>query len=294
MRSDKTQGHHMAGILLLLGLAASLLSVNVQAEPSDGVPLTVLTPRPRARWLEHVNLGARTAYLFLDDDIRTPQDTNRDGEITANEVLAVSYMGSINQLEVDQWIIPSRLYAQIEFSRYCGLELGWEDYEVRTSTYWDGHSDGAFSLAGPLLGIYAKYANRTRFSPYVQAGVVWFGVNFSPDLRWTVMMDEETFQNWLAAGAPETWFDGVRQHLDTGDAIGTLLMAGCEVYLTESFSLEVFVRAIDVDVYGHWYNTRLFFEDGNPAGERRLSQENGTYRFPMSTTAFGLGIQYSF
>jgi opacity protein-like surface antigen len=259
-----------------------------------GTPYRLQEQPSTSEWFTHIRIGTRLSHAELDDDKRRPSDRNADGDISPDEVLAVSYMGSITELEVEQLYIPTQFYVQWEVSPYWGIETGWDHLKTDTWTYWDGHTDGSFFLSGLHLGVYGRYPNRTRFTPYVEAGITWFSTDFNAEEQWTVMMDDETYTEWMEAGSPAEWFDGRQQHLNTDDAFGTVVMAGCEMAITETLSLELFARYINVDVYAHWTNTQLVFSDENPDGVRQESTDNGIFRYPLTTTALGLGIQYSF
>ncbi|NQU39102.1 MAG: hypothetical protein HQ523_04035 [Lentisphaerae bacterium] len=295
MPTTKTATLRTRMALALIGAALAHLPLSgVHAAPPTATPEYRTDTRTSGDWWEPMRVGLRVGYTSLDDHSRIPEDSNADGMISADEVLAVSYMGSITELDAEQWYLPTDLYVQWELSPYWGLELGWDHLKAKTSTYWDGHSDGSFFLSGPHLGLYAAYANRTRFTPYVQAGIVYYSARFNPEEQWTVLMDDEVYAEWLAAGSPETWFDGRQQRLEADDAYGTFMMAGCEIALTETLSLEAFFKCVEMEVYAHWQNSQLFFDEAHPNGERRDTLDNGFFRYPASTTLIGLGIQYRF
>ena len=120
------------------------------------------------RILSHIEIGLRTSYLTLDE---TEYHYDAAGEIVDG------YLGSITELKAEQDYSPM-LYANITYSDWLSLQIGYERYEVRTGRFWDDETDGSFQFSGPSVLLQLRYANQTRFTPYVGAGVAMLDVDF--------------------------------------------------------------------------------------------------------------------
>ena len=214
----------------------------------------------------HARLGTRWLHVALLDDKRKPQDTNGDGAITDPEILAVSYMGSINQLDVVQDDWPDKVFAQWEFCRYVGVEVSYEHIQAKTVTYWDGHTDGTFDLQGPMFSLYGALPNRTPFTPRAGVGVGFLSTYFDYNPAWH--------------NAP-----GITQYLDTDDASALIFYVGCSARLVKHLSLDIYARQMNTHVDAHYYMT-------SPEGA--LLDNRGWFNYPMENRAIGVGLRLEF
>jgi hypothetical protein len=217
----------------------------------------------------HLKIGTRITHQILLDAERTPRDDNGDGTISGDELLRVSFLGSIYKFDVQQNYAPFSPYAQWLVTDNWGVEVGWEHLRAKTYTWWDGHTDGTFDLRGPVLALFAHYRNDTRFTPSAGIGLALLGTKFDHDPDWEVVRQGPLIIN---------------QRIETSDTQGFALFAACEVDVTDNLAAEFYCRYLNVSFDGHY----TISVGGNVIDDR------GITTYPMSSVCFGLGVSYAF
>jgi hypothetical protein len=251
-------------------------------------PAQALEPATDAAWWQatltylgrHVRIGTRWIRTDLTDDKRTPTDSNGNGKFDDSEVLSVSYMGSIVGLQEvnDDW--PDKVFVQWAFNDYVGIETSYEHFQARTITFWDGHTDGAFDLRGPLLSLYGTLPNRTRFTPRLGVGMVFLDTEFIYDPGWH---SNPIAGQSLTTDETTSWA-GTRLGYDI---TGWACYLGCDIRLVEHWALEFYARQMYVhDLEAHY---TLW-----PANYPQNIDDRGFYHFPMDNRAIGIGLRCSF
>ncbi|MEM7396433.1 MAG: outer membrane beta-barrel protein, partial [Verrucomicrobiota bacterium] len=216
-----------------------------------------------ATW--NFEVGTRMTYFSLSDDSSD------------------SFLGSINKLEGETSYNPFKVFAQVTFKKYFGAELSWDKMEAETRTR-DGKSDGTLDMSGPILMLNARYPNRTAFTPYAGIGLAFMSSDFSETHHWRLGYPNVAL--WRAAGSPTTddrTFMGRTREMNVDDDTGVVLYLGCFWNFHPDWSVDVFIRSIDVTAEAEFVG----FQDGEPV--RMIPG-----KFPMKNTAFGLGIRHHF
>jgi TolB-like protein/outer membrane protein W len=257
---------------------------SVSDTPPKTVPYRMVKPAFFQLIQDHVSLGARITHYSLIDDSELNYDDN--GKFTEG------YLGSIAYLDANQNYVPT-IYANITITEWFALQLAWERFEIETSTYWDGHSDGTFNMRGPSLTAQLRYANHTKFTPYAGAGIVMLNVDFDMEGWWHNGFSGETgeeaqqaYDNWIASGAPEWPNGGYQRNLTVDDDITfkPIIQGGCLWDISDHFALDLDLRYMNFDnslnynlsKYGHVFSDR------------------GSSDFPMSAWMVDLGLVVSF
>lgn len=229
---------------------------------------------------DHIEIGLRTSYLGLDES---------EYHYDAEGVIVDGYLGSITELKGEQNYNPT-LYANITYSDWLSLQLGYERYEVRTGRYWDDDTDGSFRFSGPSLILQLRYANQTRFTPYAGAGVAMLNVDFDMIGWWHNGFGGTdalvNYSNWRDSGSPQWPNGGYQRNLKVVDdfVFKPVWQLGCQCRLTEHISLDLDGRYITLDSKLDYTLERY----GNVIDDR------GTSRFPMESWIVDLGILWCF
>jgi len=253
-------------VLMCLAGAAPAAQPVSPTSPQRGTAIGRAWEATRHYLAEHVEIGSRWTHFSLHDDKRTPEDTNGNGEIDDDELLAVSFLGSIIELDPQNSDRLDRLFLQWSVNRYWGFELTYDEIRAKTYTFWDGHTDGTFELQGPILTVYGEVTMWNRITPRAGVGVAFFDGNFDHDPLWR-----------HAAGLLQT--------MDTENSTGIVYLLGCEIALNAHWALDLYARHTDAHIDAHY---TIAWEDGTVFDDR------GVTRFPMTNRAFGLGLVYSF
>jgi len=167
-----------------------------------------------------------------------------------------SFVGSITELreEQDQW--PNKLFVQYGLSPYVWAGLSYDHLRARA---WDsGGGDGSIDMQGVMPYVAARWANRTRWTPYAEAGLVYYRTSFDSD------------PNWANNGQREFALD---------NTCGYALALGCDCALTRNWSAGLYGRYTYAKVNGS------FFDFG---------QDLQDFTFPVSHWTYGVGAKHAF
>lgn len=224
---------------------------------------------------DHLKVGFRPVFVDLTDATRNPVDSNSNGKIDGNELLAVSYLGSIYKLDQAQdYLLPS-LYARWMFTDWVGVDLSYENIRADAINYWSvvsGNppiSDGRFHLSGPVVSVILQYPNGTIFTPAAGAGIAFLSSDFDEDPYWHGVVNDV----------------GIRQFIDTDNDVGFSVFGACDARLSDTISILVYLRYMAASVDAHYY-----IED--TAGN--ITDDRGITKFPFDSIGYGAGIQYNF
>ena len=217
----------------------------------------------------HLTIGYRPIYVHLQDSSRTPVDNNKNGQIDADELLRVSYLGSITGLQSQQDYFRSAIFARWDFWNYCGVEMTWEHIQAKTFNFWSKGTDGTFDMSGPMLAAVLQYPNESIFTPRVGAGVAFLSSTFNMDPYWHGTVVEAGIRNWLT----------------TQNDPGYVVMGACDVDLGPAWALTFYARYMQAHIDGHYW---LTYSDGT------MLQDRGVTRFPMDSVAYGAGLEFRF
>lgn len=187
-----------------------------------------------------LEVGARILYIKLLEDKK-------------GEPFAGSFIGSVNQLEAKQNYFPMP-YVQYVYS-WWGLGLSWHQFEFEARD--PGGSDGTATLNGPLFYAMARFTNETRFTPFAEMGMALYSATFDAEPNWAQ-----------------------RNRFDLEDSNGFYVAAGCRAQLTENWSVEAYLRRMNVDVDGTYRN----LVDGRQQ----------SFTFTATHIAAGFGACYTF
>jgi hypothetical protein len=264
MRFARYTMHRLAGLLLL----ASSSTLVAQSSYEEWVA------KANRACADHLRLGLRIQTIKLTDGERTPRDSSGNGQIDGEEILDVSYLGSITSLPLESEFAVAP-YAQWFFNDYFGLELSWDRYAAEAQTYynqdtgWDGHVDGVLSVSGPsLIGLFA-YPNQSRITPQLGAGLAWLMLDFDMD---------EGFHN---GGG-----DYRRTIEPTDDSmLAWVVQAVVEFSYTENIKFDAYFRHLEAEV------DMLFYLSHGGVIDRGYPVKAV---FPMSSNMFGIGLKYAF
>ncbi|MBI3987248.1 MAG: hypothetical protein HY343_10025 [Lentisphaerae bacterium] len=203
------------------------------------------------------------------------------------------FMGFIDVLEEEQDLWPTKVFAQWLFTPYVGLELTWDQVAAKLWNSEDiPHDDGMLSLRGPIVTLFGQYPNETIFTPYAGVGAGWFLADFDPNPIWhngfgyEMTWDQAVadYEAWRAAGSPEWPNNGYQRILEPEDTYGLVLTAGSSIGINRRWAADLYLRYMWADVDAH-YTRRVFGE---------VIDDRGTFTFPLSNFAAGLGVKYLF
>ncbi|MBL7077176.1 MAG: hypothetical protein ISS31_06880 [Kiritimatiellae bacterium] len=196
-----------------------------------------------------LEIGLRSSYFQLHDSTRGPDN---------------HFLGSLDELIEKQNYVPLP-FVNIRFGKYWALGLGYEEMRARTWSRPDsvdgeiGHSDGTIEVSGPWISIQCYYPNRSRYTPFAEAGLLLYNAHF------------DHLDAWRNARGD------VNSHiLDIDDENGYRLGLGCDITLTEDWSLVVTVERTYLEVDATYY---LY---GDVADE---------VVFPLDNTRYGIGVK---
>ncbi len=234
----------MVGLVLVGGLLAVGSAAVADETAKDGKTWSsCLTDR--------VEVGTRVTYFKLEDDQKNAEATSKaEG----------SFYGSITELDAQQNYIPLKLFVDYKFTKYVGAEVTVDEIQADTITRSDGHNDGTVDMWGPIVSLFGRYPNSTRFIPYAGAGMVYF---------WSDFKEEESWKHG----------NGNDQTFDLDDSTGWVAYGGVSAKVTGRWFADLYVRHMDIDVDGTHYNH---------------GRNTGVFTFPMSNDAVGLGVRYIF
>ncbi len=205
----------------------------------------------------HFRAGIRTLNISLKET----QRGRKDGDAYVG-----TYMGSIMEIEgeTDGGLTPAFIQVRpLPIPVWIGVTR--DRLSAKTLDY-DGsgaaQSDGSIELSsGWAPYVQITWPNRTRFTPYVEAGRFNYDVDFKES------------KGWSAGGS---------RFVEVGDSVkGSEYAAGATIRLWKHLSVDFFMRKMSIDdVTGDWY-----FGGG---------MRGGDVIFPLSYTAYGFGLAGEF
>jgi hypothetical protein len=205
----------------------------------------------------HFKAGVRSLNISL-------KETQRGSKVGSKYV--DTYMGSIMEIEEDSDGGLNRVFLQVRplpVPVWIGvtrdrLSATTVDYDKRGLAQTDGSIELSSSWA-PYVQV--AWPNRTRLTPYVEAGWVDYDVEFNES---------------------EGWSDGGNRFVEVKDSVkGSEYAAGATIRLWKHLSVDFYMRKMSIDdVTGDWYYGR---------GIR-----GGDVIFPLSYTAYGFGVVAEF
>lgn len=226
----------------------------------------------------HVEMGLRVTHFRLRT--REKHEYDDDGRFTGG------FMGSINRLSERQDYRPLPVL-RIRINDTLGMQLGYTRFDVKTSTYWSGHSDGTFRLRGPTLKLFARHVLPSGLEPYAAAGIARLNASFRHDELWHHGFspnDPSTYEAWVDAGRPAWPNGGYRRTISPKDTTAWIFSGGSRYPIADNWNLDVGLRymvaEIDADFHLSWYETRR--------------QDRGRYTFPMDNWSFLFSVSYDF
>lgn len=182
-----------------------------------------------------------------------------------------SYFGTITEITEEQDGLPNKAYVQYRlFKSPVWLGVSYDHLSAKTQDNVDIDGDGIYDLKGSdgseeiqglIPYLQAAWDNKTRFSPYVQAGFGFYQAKFNPN----------------------SWGNNRQRYVEaTGNVTGIELAGGLNIRLYKNLSADIFAKTMKVeDITGDWY-----YNYGRNYG--------GPFIMTMSYTAFGAGLNYRF
>ena len=170
-----------------------------------------------------------------------------------------SFMGSIDKLKDEQDGTPNKLFIQYRLVK-SPFWIGVSYDHVRAKTFDEGGTDGSVDLEGYVPYVQARWENRTRVVPYVEAGLAFYDASF----------DEAA-----------SWYANGRRTVTLDDSVmGKEIAGGAAVRIYKGLSIDFYAQYMDVeDVNGAYYI---------------LGNRGGDAIFTMSHVMYGIGAQYQF
>jgi hypothetical protein len=235
----------------------------------------------RKQITDHLEFGIRIDHFKLINDSERHFDSSGS--------LSEGYLGSITDLREDQNYAPT-LYANILFSDWLALNIGYERYTIETVTYWDGHSDGAFDFSGPSFSAQFRYPNRGEFTPYAGLGFVMLDAEFTEEGWWHNGFGgtdaAANYQAWISSGAPAWPNGGYRRNLEIHDDLvfKLALQGGCHWQAMDYVSVNLGLRYVNLDSKLDYTLSRY----------GTVFSDRGTSKFPMEVWTVDLGVVFNF
>lgn len=192
------------------------------------------------------------------------------------------FMGTIDHLDEEQDLMPNRLFVDWLFSPYWGIELTWDELQMSTITVADGHDDGTLIADGPIFTVFGRYPNHSTVTPFAGMGLAFLSGSFDPETWWRLHYPGRDY--WDSIGSPVTPLGGVTKDVSVEDTVAFVLTGGCDVALTEHFSASIYARLM----WGELDAEYKILRNGE------VSEERGTFGFPIDNIALGVGIKYRF
>jgi opacity protein-like surface antigen len=225
-----------------------------------------------------LELGVGVNHVRLRETTR--REFNNEGVFTGG------FLGSIDQLHVQQRGILAPI-VRLKFNENFGFQLGYRSYGARTTTFWNGHSDGSFQVNGPTLELFAKTKPIAGFSPYGAVGIAVLNGNFNHDELWHngfSPLNPDAYRGWVNAGRPAWPNGGYRRTIDVDNTTALLLTGGCMYHINDQWKIDLSVQYMKADVDANYYLSWY--------GENRRDQ--GDFTIPMSNLNATLAVVYRF
>ena len=214
-------------------------------------------------------LGTRVTWFSLMDDKHT---------------LDEAFLGNLDQLDDNQDLAPYKLFAQYWFCDWGGVELGWDKVsaDVVNEPTKGAVSDGTVEMSGPMLSLMARLPTSYIYTPYAGLGVALWSASFD-HAAWH-HYGYESPEAYASAPEPRNKPQGGKiRDIDVEDAIGLVLTAGCDVYLTKNWSVDLYARYLDIAADAEYQLT---------IGDTPHNHDEGS--FPLEHVALGAGVKYTF
>jgi opacity protein-like surface antigen len=213
---------------------------------------------------DRLELGTRVSYyMFVDDS---------------------TDIGSIDTIEEEQDLAPFDLFLRYKVSEYWGFEITRDAIAGESQNSNQGGSDGVFELDGPIISVFGRYPNESRYTPYFGAGIALFSGDFDAEDWWALGYEREDYYN---KGQPDRPLNGIRTRvMDVDDTTGLALYAGCDTRLWENVFVDFVVRYVNADTEAT-FSTLL---GGKPA----YGSPKGPYDLDMSYLSLNIGAKYVF
>lgn len=205
-----------------------------------------------------VEIGARIGAFRLRDRRRSgPRGYD-------NRNLQVNYIGSVWGLDEEQDSLP-RPFIRLLLGPYGGFGLGFDRIRASTVDWGDEEksyraTDGDLVIQGPMVFGFARFPNASAWTPFAEAGFVFYRADFRADPEWL-------------AHSPGRRFTA-------GDTSGVTLALGCDYALGDRWAASAFWRW----QRGANAEATAYFPPYRP--------RSGS--FPMDYNMAGIGLYYSF
>ena len=202
--------------------------------------------------LNGLEIGTRIIGVSLLEDTKgTGTDTRDD-----------NFLGSIDQLDVDQNYAPTRLYAQYFFSDYVGAGISYDKVEADAGD--SRGSDGMLGIQGAIIYLVGRYPTESGFTPFAEAGVGLYHSSFDENADWE---DDGDY----------------KRYMDVDDPTALVLGLGCDYAITATLSVNLYTRLVtNTDMDADHYNSKA------PSTPRQSGDFNLDY------VGYGIGIKYAF
>ncbi len=269
---------------LKLAITAALTGMSPASPAHAGAPPSHEWPRRLStdgftNFLEHhIEVGFQISGFRLKEPKR--REFNVDGQFTGG------FLGSIDRLNEQQRLVPTP-FLRLKFHEYGGIHVGYTAVRARTTTYWDGHSDGTFDLGGPTFELFVRYKLPNDFAPYAAIGIALLSANFKHDELWHngfSPANPQAYRDWVGAGRPAWPNGGYKRTIRVGNTTAWMLSGGCAYYLTEHWVVDLGIQytaaEVEANYYLSWYDT--------------IRRDQGDFTIPMDNWSLLLRMGYDF
>lgn len=190
------------------------------------------------------------------------------------------FVGSINKLGEDQDFSPFKLFVVGKVNPRWGLELTRDEIRAEARNSFNSDSDGTFVLGGPIVTVFRRFPNQSRWTPYAGLGLAFFSGSFDHSAWWRNGYQNES--DYIALGPAPRFGKTRRMALD--DARGIVVCGGCSVQLRERLYGDITLRSLSVDSAASF----------SASLGRRVVRREGSFHIPFDHLALGLGVKYVF
>jgi hypothetical protein len=203
-----------------------------------------------------LSIGARMTHFWLEDD-RRATDHGYD-----NLNLAGNFLGSLWGLDARQHYFPNPFLEYRVVSAF-GVGVAYDQERAKTLDWGDAAQtitvgDGDVEIRGLQYYVFGRFRNRTRITPYVNAGFAryWSRFYVSPD--------------WALPG----------RHFEVDDTDGWFVSGGGDIALTRHLGLDALYRHSQTEAV----SGRAFFN----------AKRHRSGSFPMRSDLGSVGLLYRF
>lgn len=172
-----------------------------------------------------------------------------------------SFIGSINELKVDQQYAPTHPYIQmltLVDQSQLGFGLSYDYWTVATED--GGGGDGDVEMDAWTFYLVGRLNTGSKFAPFAEIGLSYYHNDFNPD---------------------PSWYAGGRRNFVFDNSSGIHVAAGSDYFITENLAANIYLRYVDVELDGKY----IFRGD---------SRRPTPFVFPMEHVAYGAGLSYRF